>query len=289
MLAPLSLWGEPLRVASLHPVVSDLAREVGGEQVEVVNLMPLHSNPHLFYPSPETLKEASRADLILASGKNLETYLDEFMESVGGDIPLFEVGRAVPSLRIEANEVFICCPAHSSGAIDPHWWQSIRNVRRAAGALARELARLRPAHETYFEQRYHLYATRLDELYDWAKEQIATIPRADRELTTAHASFGYLCRELGLRSITVLGLTDEQDPDPAHLKEVIRTLREHRVRAVFPEMNANPEVLESLVRETGVAIGGDLHGDMPCDEHPDYVSMMRQNIMTIIQGLRGEP
>jgi zinc/manganese transport system substrate-binding protein len=280
-----SAFAAPLKIASLHPIVSDLARQIGGDQVTVIDLMPLDSNPHTYYPTPANLKAASDADLVLAAGKGLETYLDEFRESLGGRIPLYEVGRAVPSLRVEADEVFICCPAHASGAIDPHWWHSIKNTRRAAGALADELSRLRPESAAYFQQRFTSYAATLDELYAWAKKEIARIPRADRELTTAHAAFGYLCREMGLRSITVLGLTTVHDADPGYMKDVIRTLREHHVRAVFPEVNANPNVLESMARETGVAIGDHLYADMVGLDDTSYTAMMRHNIRAITTSL----
>jgi zinc/manganese transport system substrate-binding protein len=279
----------PLRVASLHPVVSDFARQIGGEYVEVIELMPADSNPHIYYPSPENLKQASSADLVIAAGKGMEVYLDDFRESLGGHVPVFEVGRYVPSLRVEADEVFICCPAHAKGAIDPHWWHSIRNARRATSALADEFARLRPEQKSFFHARNRAYAGELDALYTWAKKQIASIPRADRELTTAHAAFGYMCRELGLRSITVLGLTSEHDAEPGHLKDVIKTLREHDVKAVFPAESANPKILETIAREAGVGIAGQLHGDMMGGHDDSYVQMMRCNITTIVEGLRGEP
>jgi len=278
-------FAAPLDIASLHPIVSDLARHIGGDQVVVIDLMPLDSNPHTYYPTPANLKAASDADLVLAAGKGLETYLDEFRESLGGHIPIFEVGRAVPSLRVEADEVFICCPSHASGAIDPHWWHSIKNTRRAAGALADELSRIRPESADYFKQRFNVYAASLDELYAWAKKEISRIPRADRELTTAHAAFGYMCREMGLRSITVLGLTTVHDADPGYMKEVISTLRQHHVRAVFPEVNANPNVLESMARETGVKIGKYLYADMVGLNDPSYVNMMRHNILAITESL----
>jgi len=65
----------PLRVASLNPIVSDLARQVGGSDVDVIDLMPVGSNPHAFNPTPGDLKTASSSALILAAGKGLETYL----------------------------------------------------------------------------------------------------------------------------------------------------------------------------------------------------------------------
>lgn len=283
-------WGHadpavPLRIASLHPIVSDLARQVGGGMVAVIDLMPLDSNPHTYYPTPANLKAASDADLVIAAGKGLETYLDEFRQSLGGVVPVYEVGRSVPSLRVEADEVFVCCPNHAHGAMDPHWWHSVRNARRAAVALAEELGRLRPESADAFKQNAKAYAVRLDALYAWAKAEIASIPRADRELTTAHAAFGYLCRELGLRSITILGLTNAHEPEPGYLKEVIKNLRDHDVKAVFPEVNANPKVLESLAREAGVRIGGHLYADMVGMDDPTYEAMMRHNIKAITDAL----
>ena len=284
VVAP-SIQAEPLRVASLHPIASDLARQVGGDRVVVTDLMPLDSNPHTFYPSPGSLKTASDSELVLAAGKGMETYLEEFRESLGGGVRVFEVGKAVPSLKVEADEVFVCCPAHAHGAIDPHWWHSIKNMRRASAALAEEFSRLRPEYRDTYMDRQKAYAARLDALYGWAKKEVARIPWSDRELTTAHAAFGYLCREMGLRSITVLGLTTAHEPEPGYLKEVVRQLREHQVRAVFPESTANPNVLASIARETGVTIGGVLHADMLGTQDPDYETMMRHNIATIVEAL----
>lgn len=284
-LAAGSLPAAPLRIASLHPIISDFARQVGGIEVDVIDLMPADSNPHIYYPTPANLKEAASSDLVLASGKGMEPYLSEFVESLGGGVTVYDVGRAVPSLKIQADEVFVCCPAHSKGAIDPHWWHSIQNARRASLALADEFARLSPEKTDYFRAQARAYAAKLESLHAWAKRQIQSIPLADRELTTAHAAFGYLCRELGLRSITVLGLTSENDADPQHLKDVIRTLRDSKVRAVFPEDGANPKVLETIARESGVQIGGHLHGDMMSGHDNTYEAFMRCNITTIVDAL----
>jgi len=279
---------EPMKVASLNPIVSDLARQVGGEDVEVIDLMPIGSDPHRFYPSPKDLKKASGAVLVLAAGKGLETYLEKFRESLGGKVPIFEVGDAVPSLKVDTSAVFVCCPAHHH-ALDPHWWHSVNNAKRAASAIGKRFASIDPEHAENYRQRDKEYRKELDGLRDWIRKEISRIPQPDRELTTAHAAFGYLCREYGLRSITVQGLTTEQTPDPGFLKTVVKTLKEHDVKAVFPEKNANPKVLASMVRETGVSIGGSLYAGFPPKDEPTYEAMMRHNIRTIVAGLRRKP
>lgn len=278
----------PLQIASLNPIVSDLARQVGGPDIEVIDLMPLGSNPHTFSPTPDDLKTASRAALVLAAGKGLETYLEDISQSLG-DVSVFEVGRSVPSLRVEVGDVFICCPAHASGAIDPHWWHSVKNAKRAAKGIAGKLAEIEPENAKAYDARYDVYAEKLDRLYKWAKTEIGRIPRRDRELTTSHAAFGYLCREFGLRSITVQGLSTEDSPNPSYLKDVVRTLVAQEVRAVFPEDNANPKVIAGMVRETGVKVGRGLYaGTLPAAS-PTYADMVRSNITTIVESLLTNP
>jgi len=276
---------EPLKVASLNPVVSDLARQVGGDDVEVIDLMPVGVNPHTFYPSPAVLKATTESDLLLVAGKGLETYIEDFTASLGGKPPIFCVGCTVPSLRVEVDEVFICCPAHARGAIDPHWWHSVKNARRAALAIAKEFGKRDAANADDYDRRSDVYAEKLDTLYRWARSEIGRISRRDRELTTSHAAFGYLCREFGLRSITVQGLTTEDRPTPDYLKDVIKTLRKHDVKAVFPEDNANPKVLGSMVREAGVEIGGELYAGTLPKATPTYEAMVRHNVSTIVESL----
>ena len=281
-----SIGAEPLQIVSLNPVVSDLARQVGGEAVSVVDLMSEGGNPHSFSPTPAHLKQASGSALVLAAGKGLEPYLVKFRESLGGAVPVFEVGEAVPSLVVGAGDVHVCCPSHAHGVVDPHWWQSVRNGKRAAKALSAKFTELDPERAELYAAQYAAYAARLDGLSRWAKREIASIPREDRELTTSHAAFGYLCRELGLRSITVTGLSTEESPTPGHLKEVIRTLKDSDVRAIFPESNANPKVITGMVRETGVRVGGALYATVPAGGSLTYEAMMRTNVTTIVESLR---
>jgi len=287
-MCAVAVRSEPLRIASLNPIVSDLARQVGGSDIGVIDLMPQGSNPHTFIPTPGDLKAAAGTQLILAAGKGLETYLEDIVLSLGG-IPVFEAGRSVPSLRVEVGEIFICCPAHATGAIDPHWWHSVKSAKRAAKGIAAKFAEIDPENAEAYEVRARAYAKRLDRLYKWAKAEISRIPRRDRELTTSHAAFGYLCREFGLRSITIQGLSTENSANPTYLKDVVKTLMVENVRAIFPEDNANPKVISGMVQETGVNVGGGLYAGTLPPNSPTYENMMRSNINTIVESLTTNP
>jgi len=165
----------------------------------------------------------------------------------------------------------------------------VKNTKRAAKGIAGKFAEIDAQNAEAYDARYRAYAEKLDHLHKWAKTQIARIPRRDRELTTSHAAFGYLCREFGLRSITVQGLSTEDSPNPSYLKDVVRTLVAQEVRAVFPEDNANPKVIAGMVRETGVKVGRGLYaGTLPAAS-PTYADMVRSNITTIVESLLTNP
>lgn len=285
-LLPVSSNGE-LLIASLSPVVTALAREVGGEHVRIIELLKPGRDPHTFAPSPADLRAARDAKLILASGKGMESYLNDFRDGLEPGQTLVEVGRTIPSLRIDSGkEMFVCCPAHANGALDPHWWHSVRNAQRATRVLADAFAEADPDHAEDYHRQYQIVSDQLEALHKWVRKEVSTIPRRNRKLTTAHLAFAYFCREYGFQSIPVQGLSTEDNPHPQYLAEVVDTLRKNHIRAVFPEVGANPKVLESMLRETGVHSGRPLLANGPHPDNPTYESMMRYNVEAMVEALK---
>ncbi len=269
-----------LKVGTLHPLMTDLAREVGGSRVQVVGLMKPGEDPHEFQPSPSDLASISDARLILASGKGMEVYLDKIRGNLSADQEILEVGRKVPSMKISgADELFVCCPAHSVGGIDPHWWHSISAMRRAVSIVADEFSRVDPENASVYAANATAYSERLHSLDSWVKQQVASIPRKSRVLCTSHLAFGYFCRDYGFQALPIQGLTRERNPSPQYLSDSISAIRKNRIPAVFPEDIANPKVLQAMVGETGIVLGGALIADGSVE---DYESMMRQNVNTIV-------
>ena len=124
----------------------------------------------------------------------------------------------------------------------------------------------------------------------WAKEQISTIPKGDRKLVTAHAAFGYFCKEYGFKALPVLGSGGESDESARSVGDIIKTIREQKIRAVFPEDQANPKVLKEIVRETGVKVGADLIADGTSPgAGSTFEGMMRYNVTEIVKALGVTP
>ena len=275
-----------IRVATLHPLLTDLVTQVGGERVEIVELFKTGGDVHHFEPSPQELAKMKGAAVIFAAGMHLENFLGSLRDSVP-DIPLVEVGAVLPPLKIQTGqERFYEEDVDVKSGIDPHWWHSLDNAARAARYVSEVLMKADPAGvETY---RTGLAATtkRLASLKAWVHVQIAQIPVRDRKLVTAHAAFGYFCKENGFHAMPLLGLSREDEATSKHVAETVKTIRDQRIRAVFPEDQANPKLLQEIERESNVKLGVPLVADGTSAEAHTFETMFRHNVISMVNALK---
>ncbi|WP_367872394.1 metal ABC transporter substrate-binding protein [Luteolibacter sp. Populi] len=281
LLNLLPLAAAELKVASLHPLIGDLARQVGGERVEVVDLIGKNGDPHHFEPAPADLERAAGAKLYLASGMGLESYLGSLRGIVGGSATIVEIGKDLPA--IEEEHVHDHGDHQHRNDRDPHWWHSIDLFRRAATITAEALSKADPGGAEAYAKNAAAYRTKLDELDRWVRKEISRIPRDKRHLATAHDAFGYFCKDYGFEAIPLQGLNREQMPDPKQLAALIAELKEHKTGAIFPEKESNPKILEILTRDTGIKAGQPLYADG--SGVTGYEQMVRHNVGAIVAGL----
>lgn len=279
ILFPLS--AAELKVAVLHPLLADIAREVGGESVEVVDLIGPNGDPHHFEPKPDDLKAAEGATLYFVAGMGLEGYLPKLKAIIQDKATLVEVGATLPALEGACEH-----EGHDhehEHEIDPHWWHSIDLFRRATGVVTEALASADPGQADAFRKNAEIYRKQLDELERWTKREVAKIPRDERHLATAHAAFNYFCKDFGFVPHPVQGLNREQMPDPKELAKLVETLKKEQVVAIFPERESNPKILQTLTGDTGIRLGDPLIADGTGVK--SYQEMVRHNVTAIVKGL----
>lgn len=282
----LPLRAAELKVASLHPLIGDLARQVGGERVEVIDLIGKNGDPHRFEPLPADLAKAADAKLYLVSGMGLETYLESLRGIAGGKATIVEIGKDLPPIEEEADQDHGDHADHDHEhhhGVDPHWWHSVDLFRRATTAMAESLTKADPAGAEIYAKNATAYRAKLDDLDRWVRKEVAKIPRERCQLATAHAAFAYFCKAYGFEAIPLQGLNREQMPDPKQLAALIARLKEHKVAAIFPERESNPKILEILTKDTGIPTGQALYADG--SGASSYEEMIRHNVSAIVAGL----
>lgn len=275
-----------IKVSALHPLMADLAREVGGARVQVFDLVGEGGDPHRFEPRPSDLKNMQASALILASGKNLESYLGRIHASLP-NVPIIEVGRTIPSLTVGKDSVYTCCPHHTNeGGLDPHWWHGIDNMRRAARVVADAFSEADPAGKDAYHARARDYARELADLKSWVRRELAKVPRGQRKLVTAHNAFAYFAKEFGFEVIAVAGLNKEQENAPQDLARTIESVRKSGVTSIFPEFGSNQKTLESIARATGTKIASPLIADgNGTGTRAGFKPMIHHNVNAITQAL----
>lgn len=287
----LALWGAvwpalgraQIPLASVSTITTEIAREIGGSHLAVDNLVPPGTDPHDYQPTPGDLKRMEASRLILVSGKGLEGYLGKLKKNSGTRDKIFEVGATVPSLQIAEG----ASANHGPLSEDPHWWHSIAGMKKAAEAVEIKLAHMDPAHAGDYARNGAAYQARLDALKKWTDAKVAELPRDRRILVTSHDALNYFAREYGFTVLAVEGISTAEQPSSKKVADLIATLRNRRVKALFAENIENPKVLAEITRETGAVLGGSLYADgLGTGEAATYEGMYRHNVATIVDALK---
>jgi ABC-type Zn uptake system ZnuABC Zn-binding protein ZnuA len=243
---------------------ADLARNVGGENVEVVGLLAPNSDPHEYEVRPRDLEVLARADLVVRSGGDLDEWLGEAIEGAGGDAPVLTLSDRV----------------RASGD-DPHWWQDPRNAIAAVGILERALMTDASA-----------YTARLRALDRAVAACMAEVPAAQRKLVTTHDAMGAYSRRYGIEVVgaVIPSLSTRGQPSAGEVAALVRTIREQGVKAIFAESSVNAKVERAIARETGAVVGPPLWADSlgPAGSSgATYVDSIAANTRALVEGFTG--
>ena len=232
----------PAKIASLHPLLSEMATLVGGDKVKVVNLFPKNGDLHSFSPTSAEVSSAVGAKLVLACGKGIEPYLGDLKQSLSEKTRILELGADIPDVMVPDG-------SHP----DPHWWNSPSNMKRASRTLMLALIEIDPANKASYESNQKKYADNMDNLLRMGKIIMRRIPQNQRVLVTAHAAMCHFCRDFNFTPIPVHGIAKESEGDTASLAQLITTLRKNQVKCIFTEVNASPKALDNIARELGIS------------------------------------
>ncbi len=267
-----------LKVASLSTITTEIAQSVGGDAVRVTPIIKPGTDPHDFQPSPLDVREIEGADLVLLTGKGMEGYLTKLEEAVGNKAKFVDVGSAIASLKLEEEGTVV---------EDPHWWHSIENVKKATVAVKKQFVASDPANKSVYEKNAAVYLDKLTDLQKWARKEVSKLPRDKRKLVTSHDAFQYFARDYGFTIYAIEGVSTDDQPSSKKVTDLIKTIREQKVKAVFFESIENPKVVGEITRETGAKVGGELYADGLGDkEAATYSDMIRHNITSIVGNLQ---
>jgi len=266
---------QPLRVVTSFSILENLVAELGGNHVEIKNLVGRNSDAHIYQPKPSDAVAIANADLVIMNGLAFEGWIARLMDNNG-----YSKKRLVASQGVQ--------PLMTDDDIDPHAWQSFQNIKIYIDNISQALIELKPEYKNEFSQRNQVLMQKVIDLQQALSQKINAIPKNKRLVVTSHDAFAYLGRELNIQFIAPVGFSTDSKPTAKDVAKLIDQINSQDIKALFVENISSPRLLAQIASETDAVIGGKLYSDALSEmtgPAPTYLEMMRYNIESIAAAL----
>lgn len=224
--------------------VGSIAAELGGDAIDLTVLLKPGIEAHDFEITPAAGAAIEGAALILKSGAGLETWLDDAIETIGGNDRVRDLSEGV-DLRTSED-----------GEIDPHYWMNAPNAIVMVENARDALIEAAPAAADGIGERADVLIGRLEAADDEIRTLIDEIPAERRKVVTDHDALRYFIDEYGMEFLGSVfpSLDVSADPSARDIEELVNVIRENDVHALFSETAVNPQLGEAVAAETGAII-----------------------------------
>ncbi len=289
----------PIKATVTVGMVADLVRAIGGEHIEVTQLMGAGVDPHLYKPTRDDSAAILSADIVFYNGLMLEGKMSELLSRIGKSKTTFAAAESLSPERIhggiEAPQAGDATTTSSAGDghVDPHVWMDVSMWNLVAGAIGDELARFDPEHADAYHSATADLQAQLEGLHAYGVEVIGCVADEQKVLVTSHDAFQYFGAAYGIEVQAVQGISTESEAGLNRINQLVDMLVERKVEAVFVESSVPRESIEALLRGAGargqtVEIGGSLFSDAMGNEgtyEGTYLGMMDHNLTIIARAL----
>ncbi|WP_290788418.1 metal ABC transporter solute-binding protein, Zn/Mn family [Exiguobacterium sp. UBA7533] len=291
-----------------------IAREIGGNQVNVKMIVPPGADPHSYEPTSKQLTEIAKGDLFLLTGTTLEPYSKKIQESLKGtDVRFVETSKDVTLLESDAtlhaheeeghteeehaheeaghddhatDEHAHEEEEHDHGKYDPHVWLDPVNAKAMARSITVALSKEVPKDKATFEKNLKAFDQQADALDKEFKQAVAD--GSKKELLVTHAAYGYLAERYGFTQLPIAGISPSDEPSQKQLAALVKEARMHDLKYVAFEETVSPKVARVIQKEIGaksVTIHN-LESVMKSQQNSSYFKLMEENVQTLKQALQ---
>lgn len=285
---------QQLKVVTSFTIIADMVHEIGGDRVEVHNLVPTGTDPHEYEPLPEDLKAAADADLLFYNGLNLEGgdagWFKRMVDSVGQpEEHIFEVSAEVTPMYLGEGT------RHEE--INPHGFTDPNNGELMVQAIADALQIVDQANAKLYAERAAEYTEQLNSLEQEYAEKLGAIAPEKRILVTSERAFQYLADRYDLHEGYLWEIDTEENGSVQQITSLVEFLKANKVAYLVVESNVDPRPMQTVSEESGVpiferAIFSDEIGDAANTDAANagadtYLKYLEHNLGVLVGALGG--
>lgn len=264
VLSPV-LLAKPVIVTSIKPV-SMVVAAVGGDKIEIEQIVSNNASPHDFAMRPSDLKKIEDADTVVWVGEALEGFLEKPLENAEKEdasiewlalegVQLQEFAHKHEHEHEDEHEDHDEDYAeeehhHHHDGVNPHLWLSPGNAKVLAEAVAQRLEELDSTNAAYYKENLASFETKLaveDQSIQSKLASVKTVP-----YIVFHDGYGYFEKHYGLNHAGAITVSPERKPGAKKVAEIRHEIEEHQVQCVFSEPQFKPAIVKTLLEGTNV-------------------------------------
>lgn len=240
---------------SLQPY-SNVVKEIGGNEVQVVAMLPPGADPHTFEPKPASLREFAKATVYFSDGSGMDAAWLPRFKGVNKNVNVISLAQGITWLEEDEphHEGEVHHDAHHDGdeEMDPHLWTSPVQMMLIAENVCQALMSLDAAHRDLYRKRTDDLKSRLGNLDMELRQSIDKLPANGRSFIVFHPAYGYFARDYGMKQLTVE--VDGKEPKPRDLANLVKTGKSNNVHIVFVQPQFSRRAAATLAKELQASI-----------------------------------
>ncbi len=246
-----------LNVFACEPEWAALAKELGGERLEIYSATTALQDPHHIQARPSLIARARKADLLICTGAELEVgWLPLLLRKAGNArIQPGKPGHFLAAEHIEMLEVPVKLDRslgdiHASG--NPHIHTDPRNVMRVAKDLHQRLIEIDPDGVEIYTKRFETFGRDWQLAIDRLGKQSASVN--DVDVVVHHDYWSYLIKWLNLNRVATLEPVPGVSPSTSHLAEMKQLLKTQPAEMIIDTNYMNNRPAKWLSDQTGIPV-----------------------------------
>ena len=257
-------------VASFFPIY-EFAKQVGGDRVNIMTLIPSGVEPHDYEPTIQQLQEAENADVVFFNGLGFE---DSW------------IGRINNDNLVDTSSLLNL--SQGSKTRNPHVWLDPVLAKAQVQQVENALIEIDPNNKLYYQNNAMNFTAELESLDSEIKNVLQTCNKKD--FVAFHDAFGYFANRYGLIQHSVQGISPEGEILPQRIEQTIRLADDLGLNVIYAEELVDPRFAEVIAQEIPngkVLVLSPLEGieKEEMDTGIGYLDKMEQNISNLKVGL----
>jgi zinc/manganese transport system substrate-binding protein len=246
-----------IKILATTPDWAALASELGGDHVNVYAATNAFQDVHRVEAKPSLVARARSADLVVATGAELEVgWLPVLVQESGnahiqpGSAGYFEVAAQLRLLDVPSSVDRSMGDVHPQG--NPHVQLDPHNIATIALALTARLSALDPSGAAYYQARGADFQARWQQAI--TRWEARAAPLKGLTVVVIHKDQVYLCHWLGIREIAAIEPKPGVPPSAGYLAELVTKLSAAPPRLILRNAYNDPKAVEWLAGKINVPI-----------------------------------